>query len=87
MIKKFNTFKKIDEEFRPVSVSTTAFWNGKEDLRKIIISELLSNKSLTLDDYVKSNKSYINRLSINDQIEFNEVIDKLNLPVWQKIRN
>ena len=85
MLKKFENFNKIKEDFRP-GISAQAFWESKDELRKIIINNLLQDKTLTLDNYIKSNQSYINRLSIDDRKEFDEVIDNLNLPVWQKQR-
>jgi len=88
MIKKFDEFNKIDEgeSFRPMGVKAPAFWGSKEDLRKIIMNELKNDPNLTLNNYVELNKSYFNRLSADDQKEYNEVIERLNIPYFQKVR-
>jgi len=86
MLKKFNNFNKIEEDFRP-NISAQIIWSNKEELRKIILKNLINDNNLTLDDYIKSCKGYVSRLSDEDKKDFNEVVDKLNLPVWQKKRN
>lgn len=54
MLKKFENLNKIKEDFRP-GISAQAFLESKDELRKIIINKLLQDKTLTLDNYIKSN--------------------------------
>ena len=82
----FKDFLNEDNDFRPIGVTTAPPWGSAEEARKIIMNILLQRPELTLEEFVRLNKSAVSRMHKEGIDDYNKAIERLNNPFWQKPR-